>query len=175
MSFRDGIKFEIVPVFKNSNGRYLFPNANGGGQWQVTNPRSELKAIRMRDRLYKGNLRHLCRMMRAWKRTWQVAIKSLLIDTLAYRFIHRWVHRRTSYAYYAQMVRDFFAHLAGQDPQRQHWPALGSQQRVYRVGRFERKAKQCYNLAVKAMNYRDRGNLYSERKAWREIFGTMYP
>ena len=175
VSFGNGMKFEVLPVFKDEDGRYLFPDANAGGTWRTTNPRPELKALKTRDALYGGNLRHLCRMIRAWKLTWNVRIKSLLIDTLAYRFIHTWKYRKGSFAVYPVMVRDFFKYLAAQDKNRQHWPALGSLQRVNRTGRFEGKAKQCFNLAGRAIAHQVKGEAYSERKMWRKIFGTTYP
>ena len=63
--FRDGITFEVVPVFDNIGGSFTFPDSNGGGIWRTTNPRPEIEAIRSRNRDCNGNLVPLCRMMRA--------------------------------------------------------------------------------------------------------------
>ena len=68
VNFKDGITFEVVPVFSNNAGAYTFPDSNGGGSWKTTNPRPEIAAIQTRNRLCNGNLILLCRMMRAWKR-----------------------------------------------------------------------------------------------------------
>ena len=74
VNFKDGITFEVVPVFSNNAGAYTFPDSNGGGSWKTTNPRPEIAAIQTRNRLCNGNLILLCRMMRAWKRKWNVPI-----------------------------------------------------------------------------------------------------
>ena len=101
--FTDGIEFEVVPVFDNADRSFTFPDANGGGSWRTTHPRPEIDAIRNRNRECNGNLVHLCRMMRAWKSTWNVQIGGLLVDTLAYQFIDGWKYRTKSYLYFDYM------------------------------------------------------------------------
>ena len=32
--FRDGITFEVVPAFINTDNSFTFPDANGGGSWE---------------------------------------------------------------------------------------------------------------------------------------------
>ena len=88
--FNDDIAFEIVPVFINGSNSYTYPVSNGGGSWRTTNPRPEIEAIRTRSIACNGNLIALCRMMRAWKKKWDVPMGGLLIDTLAYQFISDW-------------------------------------------------------------------------------------
>ncbi|MCI0558703.1 MAG: hypothetical protein MN733_09425, partial [Nitrososphaera sp.] len=44
VSFRDGITFEVAPVFYNKAGSYTYPDSNGGGHWGTTNPRPEIDA-----------------------------------------------------------------------------------------------------------------------------------
>ena len=97
--FSDGITFELVSGFANTNGSYTYPNSNGGGSWFVTNPKPEIVVIRDRNTTCSGNLVPLCRMMRAWRDKWSVPIKGLLIDTLAYQFIDTWHYKHKSYFY----------------------------------------------------------------------------
>ena len=89
VSFQDGITFELVPVFENQAGSYTYPDSNNGGHWRTTNPRPEIKAIRDRNSACNSNLVPLCRMMRAWKKKWEVPIGGLLVDTLALRWFNR--------------------------------------------------------------------------------------
>ncbi len=65
--FTDGITFEVVPAFANKDDSFTFPDANGGGSWKTTDPKPEIAAIRARNNVCNGNLKSLCRMMRAWK------------------------------------------------------------------------------------------------------------
>lgn len=178
VGFTDGITFQVVPVFANNAGSYTFPDANDGGKWRTTNPRSEIQAMRDRNSECNGNLALLCRMMRAWKGTWGVPIGGLLVDTLAYQFIATWAHRDKSYFYYDLMCRDFFEYLAGQDKTQDFWRAPGSGQWVYAgKDQFQYKAKRCWNIAREAIDHDSATPTreWSAKQKWREIFGTTFP
>jgi hypothetical protein len=176
--FKDGITFQVVPVFSNTTGSFTFPDTNSGGKWRTTNPKSEIQAIRTRNNECNGNLVRLCRMMRAWKRKWNVPIGGLLVDTLAYQFIQGWDHRTDSFFYYDFMCRDFFSFLMNQDLEQVFWKAPGSGQWVYASkGQFQYKAKLCYNLAEEAIAHElaEPKREWSAKQKWREIFGTSFP
>jgi len=177
VSFQDGITFEVVPVFTNKEGSYTFPDSNGGGSWKTTNPKPEIAAIRDRNRTCNGNLVALCRMMRAWKRKWEVPIGGLLIDTLAYQFIDSWQYKDKSYLYYDYLCRDFFRFMADQDKEQEYWKAPGSGQYVYGKGLFQWKATRCYNISLEAIEHEtaDPKREWSAKQKWREIFGTSFP
>lgn len=177
VSFMDGITFEVVPVFNNNAGSYTYPDSNGGGKWRTTNPRPEIEAIRSRNTACNGNLMPLCRMMRAWKRKWEVSIGGLLIDTLAYQFIDGWQYKDKSYLYYDWMCRDIFRFMADQDKDKEYWKAPGSGQYVYGKGLFQWKAKRCYHIALEAIEHEsaDPKKEWSAKQKWREIFGTSFP
>ena len=100
MLFYNGITFEVVPAFINTDKSYTYPDSNYGGRWKVTNPRPEIEAIRNRNAVCNSNLFRLCRMMRAWKSKWTVPIGGLLVDTLAYQFIDNLEYKKKSYFYY---------------------------------------------------------------------------
>ena len=177
ISFQDGVKFEIVPVFLNKANSYIFPNSNGGGSWETTDPRPEIQAIKDRNALCNKNLLPLCRMMRAWKRNWDVPIGGLLIDTLAYQFIENYEYRDKSYLYYDFMCRDFFKWMSTQSSGQTYWKAPGSGQHVYSKGLFQYKATKCYNISLEAVAHEsaDPKQEYSAKQKWREIFGTSFP
>lgn len=173
--FTDKISFEVLPAFVRDDNSYLFPDSNNGGSWRVTNPRPEIAAIRDRNTNCNFNLVPLCRLMRAWKGLWTVPISGLLIDTLAYQFIGNWQYRDKSFFYHDFMCRDFFLFLANQDGNQTVWKAPGSGQHVSKSGNFQYKAKQCYNLAVDAIQYNSDNKEWSATQKWKEIFGTAFP
>jgi len=173
--FTDGITFEVVPGFLNTDDSYTFPDATGGGSWKTTNPRPEIEAIRERNNACNGNLVRLCRMLRSWKNQWTVPIGGLLIDTLAYQFIENWSYRDKSYLYYNFMSRDCFKWMADQDENQDYWKAPGSGQYVYGKGLFQYKAKRCHNISLDAIKYDGQGQEWSAKQKWREIFGTSFP
>ena len=176
--FNDGITFELVPGFLNNAGSYTYPDSNNGGRWKATNPKPEIEAIRTRNKMCNNNLVPLCRMMRSWKKQWNVPLGGLLIDTLAYQFIADWKYRDKSYLYYDYMSRDFFAYMAGQRTDQEYWKAAGSGQRLYGGrGQFQYKAKRCYNIALQAIAHEaeEPKQEWSAKRRWREIFGTAFP
>jgi hypothetical protein len=175
--FSDGISFEVVPAFLNSDNSYTYPDANSGGRWRATDPRPEIEAIRVRSRATNGNLVQLCRMMRQWKRVWDVPIGGLLIDTLAYQFIENWPYRDKSYLYYDYMCRDFFLWMAAQHLEQAYWRSPGAGQFVHRKGMFQYKARRCYNLALEAIAHETAPikREWAARQKWRKIFGGRFP
>ena len=177
IAFTDRITFEVVPAFEHTDGRFTFPDANGGGRWRTTNPRPEIQAISVRNNNCNGNLVRLCRMMRAWKSQWDVPMGGFLIDTLAHQFINDWQNKDKSYLYYDFMCRDFFRFMANQNRDQQYWRAPGSGQYVNRKGLFEWKATRCYNIALEAIAYETATpkREWSAKQKWREIFGTAFP
>ena len=177
VSFSDGLQFEIVPVFSNNLGTYTYPDSNGGGTWRTTNPRAEIDAIRTRNNECNENLVRLCRMMRAWKRAWNVPIGGLLIDTLAYQFIGNWQYRDKSFLHYDYMCRDFFNYMKEQDKEQEYWRAPGSHQYVDRKGLFQSKAGRCYSISLEAIAHESANpkREWSAKQKWREIFGNSFP
>jgi hypothetical protein len=175
--FTDGITFEVVPAFINTDDSYTFPDSRESGRWRVTNPRPEIEAIRTRNADCNGNLISLCRMMRSWKGAWSVPIGGLLVDTLAYQFIDNYSYRDKSYLYYDYMCRDFFKWMADQDEKQEYWKAPGSGQFVYGKELFQYKAKRCYNIALESITHEtaDPKREWSAKQKWREIFGTAFP
>ncbi len=172
--FNDGITFEVVPAFAKNDDSFTFPDANNGGSWKTTDPKPEIEAIRNRNNVCNGNLKRLCRMMRAWKRKWEVPIGGLLIDTLAYQFIENWKYRDKSYLYYDYMSRDFFKWMSEQDSKKTYWRSPGSSQYVYVKGLFQYKAKKCYKISLEAIQH-ETTDPRSAKQKWREIYGTTFP
>jgi len=164
-------KFEVQPAFENANGTFDYPDTKSES-WNVTKPRHEITATKdCNDRTSK-NMRHLARMVRAWKDTNGVVMGGLLIDTL----VHRFFSTTTEYddkgsLWFDFMVRDFFRFLA-EEPDKDYYLALGSNQRVTVKKRFQPKAKKAYNRCIEAIA--DEGKA-SANKKWREVFGTAVP
>lgn len=175
LNFTDGICYEIVPCFLNTDGSYTFPDSNGGGSWKTTNPKPEITEINSANTNWNKNLKRLCRMARAWKDQWSVPMGGLLIDTLAYNFLKSWEYKDKSFMYYDWMTRDFFKYLMNQNTAQEYWLSPGANQYVYRKGGFEYKAKQCYNIALEALEFESKDQQWSANQQWRKIYGTKFP
>jgi hypothetical protein len=164
-------KFEVQPVFEQEDGSFLYPDIKTAS-WKVTKPREEIKETSSYDDLTNGNLRKLCRMVRAWKNKHGVVLGGLLIDTLAYNFFQKTTEYDSATACsYNLMVRDFFEFLADEDDH-DHYQALGSNQDVKVKKKFQRKAKIAFELSVKAIEAEGKN---SANAKWKKIFGKPVP
>ncbi|MFA7492901.1 MAG: hypothetical protein WCZ43_05235 [Proteiniphilum sp.] len=172
--FTDGITFEVLPTFLNNDGSYTYPNSNNGGSWKTTDPKAEIKAIKEMNDQCNGNLKRLCRMMRAWKIKCNVNISGILIDILAYRFISSWENRDKSYLYYDWMSRDFFKYLSDQDANQTKWKVMGSGRYIDFNGAFINKASDAYTTAVEAIS-KESNYPTTAKSKWREIYGSKFP
>ncbi|WP_236686900.1 hypothetical protein [Ornithinibacillus contaminans] len=114
-------------------------------------------------------------MARAWKNTCNVPMSGILIDTLAYKFLKDWEYKDKSLVYFDWLSRDFFKYLKDIDSDKLYWLAPGSNRYVWKDRSFQYKAKQAYNTSLEAINSEDKGNSYSAKQKWREIYGTKFP
>lgn len=174
--FRDGIIFEIVPVFNHTDGQsFIYADTKNGGAWKIVNPRAEINAIRDMNLASNYNLKRLCRMLRAWKDKNALSIGGLLLDTLAYNFISQWDHSDESFTFYDWMTRDCFEYIGNQSFQQKYWLAPGSNQHVFKKGSFISKAKNTHQLALKAIQYEESERDLAANVIWRQIYGSKFP
>lgn len=174
INFPDGVAFEVVPAFLNKDGSYTYPDANLGGSWKTTNPRPEIESISTMNSQCNGNLKWLCRMMRAWKNLWSVPIGGLQIDTLAYHFIRDWRFKDKNVLYYDWMCRDFFKYLADR-PEKDKMLTVGSDQYLWSQGKFQHIAARCCKLAEEGIEFDSAGYNNLAREKWKQVFGAAYP
>lgn len=167
-----GFMVEVQPVFEQDDGSFKYPDTYNGGSWKFTKPREEIKAMKEFVDQKNKNLRKLCKMARAWKNKSGVGMGGLLIDTLAYNFLKSSSdYDNRSTAFYDWMCRDFFKYLS-EEPTKDYYLALGSNQRVNVKANFQRKAKIAYEDSLKAI---DAGESSSANKKWKKIFGRPFP
>ncbi|APE05010.1 nucleotidyltransferase [Alteromonas sp. RW2A1] len=168
----NGFMVEVQPVFEQDDGSFKYPDTYNSGSWKITKPREEIKAMKEFVDQKNKNLRKLCKMARAWKNKSGVGMGGLLIDTLAYNFLKSSSdYDNRSTAYYDWMCRDFFKYLS-EEPTKDYYLALGSNQRVNVKANFQRKAKIAYEDSLKAI---DAGESSSANKKWKKIFGRPFP
>lgn len=167
-----GFMVEVQPVFEQSDGSYKYPDSYGNGSWKTTKPREEIQAMQEFVEQKNRNLRKLCKMVRAWKNKHGVGIGGLLIDTLAYNFLRsNSNYDNRSVAYYDLMCRDFFKYLS-EEPIKDYYLALGSNQRVNVKSKFQKRALKAYELSLKAI---EAGESPTAHKKWKNIFGRAFP
>lgn len=175
INFNDGIKFEIVPAFKFSNGSgYYYPDTNDGGSWKSMNPKAEIDAFNTQNSTTNKNLKRLCRMIRAWNSKHAVLMSGILIDTIAYRFLQDYQYADKSYTYYDWISRDFFKYLIDHADQT-YWLKPGSNERVYKKYSFKTDAEAAHSKCLEALDDYSKDYAYCWHQDWREIYGNKFP
>lgn len=172
--FSDGINFEVLPAFVNTDGTYTFANTNDGGSWRITDPKAEIEAVRLKNNECNGNLKRLCKMARAWRDKNEVDISGILIDILAYRFLSTWEYRDRSYVYYDWMTRDFLKYVSECPTDQYKWQVMGSNRYILCFGSFQAKAKKSYNKAIEAIKD-EKEYPACANSEWRDIYGSKFP
>lgn len=167
---------EVQPVFEefdeDDESYFKYPDTYNSGSWKITKPRQEISAMKEFVEQKNSNLRRLCKMARAWKNKHGVVMGGLLIDTLAYNFLKSTNdYDNKSYAAYGELSRDFFEYLKDQ-PNQDHYKALGSGQNINVKKRFQNKAKEAYELSIKAIHA---GDSDSAHKKWKKVYGKPFP
>ena len=172
--FSDGVKFEVVPAFKYTiSSGYCYPDTNDGGSWKTMDPKAEIDSFNTQNSITNGNLKRLCRMVRAWNIENSVSMSGILIDTLAYRFMLQYQYAEKSYSYYDWMSRDFFQYLIDESSQ-SYWLKPGNNQRVYKKYSFQKKATQANQSCQQALSYYDKDYKYLWEKEWKAIYGNKF-
>lgn len=163
---------EVQPVFEQDDGSFKYPDTYNGGSWKITKPHEEISAMKEFVDQKNKNLRRLCKMARAWKNMHGVGMGGLLIDTLAHNFLKSTSdYDDKSFLYYDWMGRDFFKYLMEQ-PNQDHYKALGSGQNVKVKKKFQKKAKKAYKLCLKAI---EAGDADSAHDKWKKVYGRPFP
>lgn len=168
----NNFQVEVQPVFEQDDSSFLYPDTYSGGSWKTTKPREEIQAMKEFIHQKNNNLRRLCQIARAWKNKHGVSMGGLLIDTLAHNFLKSTsTYDDRSYASYDEMSLDFFEFLKNQ-PDQDHYKALGSGQNVKVKKKFQRKAKKAYQLCLKAI---EAGDSDSAHNKWKKVYGRPFP
>lgn len=97
VKFSDGMKFEILPSFKNDtifgwDGTYIYPDSHMGGNWMSTNPKAEQNAIKEKNEQSNGLLFDACKHIRYVRDTFfsSYHLSGILIDSFMYEAIKGW-------------------------------------------------------------------------------------
>lgn len=98
ISFWDGMRFEILPAFRNFdflgrwNGTYVYPDSNMGGNWRSTNPKAEQEAMKQKNNSSNGLLYDTCKHLRSVRDNYFSSYKlsGIVIDSFVYEAIGNW-------------------------------------------------------------------------------------
>lgn len=124
VKFSDGMKFEILPAFRNLDwwgnwdGTYKYPDTHMGGKWMTTNPKAEQEAMDEKDDEDHSNglLKDTCKHIRYLKVEYYSSfhLPGILIDAFVYYAIGYWhwlkegEARTSSEKKYEEVLLDYY-------------------------------------------------------------------
>ena len=91
-NFKDGIILEVLPAFKTTTDKFLFPNTHNGGAWESTDPKAEQDAMLEKNRSSNGLLFDTCKHIRCIRDESysSYTLSGIVIDSFAYHAIAGW-------------------------------------------------------------------------------------
>lgn len=97
IQFSDGMKFEILPAFKeiswfDNTYSYTYPDTNMGGNWRSTNPKKEQEAMKEKNKTTNGLLFDTCKYLREIRDNHfkSYHLSGIVIDSFVYKAIGNW-------------------------------------------------------------------------------------
>ena len=97
IAFTDGIRFEILPAFRNTtywgqSDIYTYPDSNVGGNWRSTNPKAEQEAMKLKNRSSNGLLFDTCKHFRRVRdeKFSSYHLSGIVIDSFVYSAMGNW-------------------------------------------------------------------------------------
>ncbi len=98
IDFTDGIKFEVLPAFRQVNrwgewaGKYDYPDTHMGGKWMTTDPKAEQQAMKIKNSASNGLLFDTCKHIRYIRDTYfkSYHLPGIVIDSFVYRNMASW-------------------------------------------------------------------------------------
>lgn len=177
INFKDGIKFEILPAFKNNINKYIFPNTHSGGNWDNTNPREEQKRITELNIEYKSIVKRFAKMLRAWKSENNVKISGIEIDSFIYTFFnnYNWDKTKTSYNYFDVLSKTFFDWLNCFCRNNDSVSSILDDYRIEISDDLISKSNSVIKRVSKAIDFQNNGDNINAEREWRKVYGNKFP
>lgn len=175
VDFAAGPSVEIVPGVLFSDGADNFhadckvPITRGGGLWESSDYGIEYDNMATLQAATNGQYTRLIRYIKAWRRTWGITLKSMVLELMAAEFMYTWDRSRTGYVYDDWLVRDFFGHMVANYHSTY---ALPTGRRIGTGVGWIDQAKQSSSDASSACNFGDSSSYYLIY--WRSVFGNGF-
>ncbi len=163
---------DVVPSFKCTDGTYIICQTANGGFWGTSNPIAEYRAITDVNAISGQKATHLIKMLKAWKNSCNVPIKSIVLEIVVCLFVNQWLHKKERINWYGWMIKDFFEYLYRYPNCTVNIP--GTQEVISLGDSWLSKCESAYKRAIKACDYEYINNAFEAENEWKKIFGDQF-
>ena len=167
------IALEVVPAFRFGD-TFQIPDTHDGGRWKAADPWAEIDRIDQADRLFGGNVRSLCKIMKHWKREQNVPLPSFAIEQLVTDFLRNVSYGGGKSAFWFDWYsRDALAYFCAKANSYLVLP--GTNELFWLGDAWLSRAKTAYGHALKACEWEQYDFDVTAGQEWQKIFGTRIP
>lgn len=168
------VSFDVVPAFAFGDN-YEIPDTGTGG-WTQTNPRVHANRAVDAQKAYSSEWKGLVRMMKYWNNHHEKPVKpSFLIEVMALEILHPPYGGRRD-----REMQGFFATLA--DRLHETWPdpaglgpPVSDAMDATRISNAVVALRAAEREGANAMDLSRRGKQGESLRAWRALFGPLFP
>ena len=169
------MSFDVVPAF-TKNGHYEIPDTATSSGWTETNPKVHYDKAVEAQKAYSDEWKGLVRMMKKWNNQKEKPIQpSFLIEVMALDILKpSWGgdYRREMQAFFATLadrIQETWADPAGLGP-----PVSDSMD-AQKIQNAREKLRAAERQAAEAIRLERDGKLGDALRAWRTLFGPLFP
>ncbi|MGH8436691.1 MAG: CBASS oligonucleotide cyclase [Pseudomonas sp.] len=169
------MSFDVVPAFA-SNGHYEIPDTATVSGWTRTDPEIHAERAVNAQKAYDGEWKGLVRMMKKWNNHQDKPIKpSFLIEVMALEILHPpWGgdYRREMLGFFATLadrIDETWADPAGLGP------PVSDRMDAQMIAHARRELRDAQSNAELAMRLEREGKNGDALRAWRKLFGPLFP
>jgi hypothetical protein len=169
IGFSDGThNLELLPAWKQSDGKFIIPNSENGGSWDVWDPIKEFENIDGSSKRTKKT-RSLIRMFKRWVEYNSVPIKSFMVEILVVEYL-----KANSFDdSFSKSVKKFFDFLLTKKNSSVYSPASSS---FINLGEaWYTKVESVVTRATKAIDFEAKGDFENSSREWKKVFGDVFP
>ncbi|HEY8127318.1 MAG TPA: nucleotidyltransferase [Hyphomicrobium sp.] len=173
ITFTD-FKVDVVPAFYRQGGGYLIPNTNTG-TWIPTDPTVHATVLTAANKAHNGDLAPLIKMMRAWNRANNLGFIGFYLELMTTDIL-----TNIKISDFPSGMRYIFMHGQEKVKFKQRDPAgfnneVNGLRTIPTVNDAVARFTTAYNIALKAEQLAQGGQIRQATDEWRKIFGDYFP
>lgn len=162
IQFSDGThNVEVLPAYEMYNGKFLIPNTENGGSWNVFDPRTPIKSFQDSNQSSNSLTQELTKMIKAWKRnTSTLEYKSYRIAEDVTTFVNNIYPDGADTGCYLSVLKNFFTYIFNR--------ISSTDARYSHINTAKTRVDKAYQ-------YEEDGKHNEASEELRKVFGDVFP
>ena len=160
--FSDGThNVEVLPAYEMTNGKFLIPNTENGGSWNVFDPRTPIKSFQDSNQSSNSLTQELTKMIKAWKRnTATLEYKSYRIAEDVTSFVNSIYPDGADTGSYLSVIKNFYTYIFNR--------ISSTDARYSHINTAKTRVDKAYQ-------YEEEGKHIEASEELRKVFGDVFP